>query len=271
MVIQSKSRTFVNILGIPGLLALIYLGDIWFTGLILTVMIIGGYELKNIALGKGANLPISLLSVFFIILAMNNYYFPVNLYNLSILLIIMSFTGIIIELFRKEDTPLLNVSIEIFGFMWIGIFLGSLISLRLMSDIGIHFTFILMVGVWACDSAAFLFGKTFGEKKILPKVSPKKTWVGCISGIVFTNVTILIIAYYNDSITFTDAVVISVIIGVFGQIGDFVESMFKREVGVKDTGSLLMGHGGALDRFDSLALAAPVTFLYVIYSRGLLF
>jgi|TARA_B110000858_G_scaffold126508_1_gene144093 phosphatidate cytidylyltransferase len=131
---------------------------------------------------------------------------------------------------------------------------------------GTQLTFAIVIAVWACDSAAFIFGTLFGKKKILPDISPKKSWIGSVSGLVAAIVVFYLFFSNNllgNIFTITDTIVLGIIAGFFGQIGDFVESMLKRDAGVKDSGTLLAGHGGVLDRFDSLIFAFPLSYLYV--------
>ena len=102
----------------------------------------------------------------------------------------------------------------------------------------------------------------------MPEVSPKKTWVGTIAGLISSLVLLTGLhhyGYFNGLIELKDAVVIALIAGGFGQLGDFAESLLKREAGLKDTSNILRGHGGVLDRFDSLSFAAPLTLLYCNY------
>ena len=133
---------------------------------------------------------------------------------------------------------------------------------------GIYLTFALVTSVWACDSAAFFFGTKWGKKKILPRVSPKKSYVGSIAGMI-TSFGVMALfqsqGLLGNFFETKDIIIFSLITGVFGQIGDFVESMLKRDVGVKDSGTLLKGHGGVLDRFDSLIFAMPLAYLYLRY------
>ena len=184
------------------------------------------------------------------------------------LIIGITLIAMILEVFRREEKPLLNISITVFAFVWLGIMLGSLSNLRNLPDIGFRVTFALFLSIWICDTSAFFFGKKFGERKIIPYVSPNKTWVGTIAGFISSIIFMLILDQYNffnGMILTTDIIVLGVIIGVFGQLGDWAESLLKREAGLKDTSNFLRGHGGILDRFDSLTFAAPLTLMYCNY------
>ena len=146
--------------------------------------------------------------------------------------------------------------------------LGSLSTLRNIDIIGFHITLALFLSVWICDTAAFVFGTRFGKRKILPNISPNKTWVGTIVGLL-SSITFMLIAYhygfFPSIVTCMDICVLGLISGIFGQLGDFAESLLKREAKIKDSSNFLRGHGGMLDRFDSLSFAAPLTLMYCNY------
>jgi phosphatidate cytidylyltransferase len=180
----------------------------------------------------------------------------------------LALTTMIVEIFRKKETPLLNISIVVFAFVWLGLMLGSLSELRNLPEIGFKITLAIFLSVWICDTGAFFFGKKFGKKKILPDVSPNKTWVGTIAGLNCSLVFLLILfqmGYFLDMLSLLDVIAIGFITGLFGQFGDWAESLLKREAGIKDTSNILAGHGGILDRFDSLIFAAPLTLIYCKY------
>ncbi|MEE9167424.1 MAG: phosphatidate cytidylyltransferase, partial [Candidatus Neomarinimicrobiota bacterium] len=128
--------------------------------------------------------------------------------------------------------------------------------------------------IWISDSAAYAFGKKWGKKKILERVSPKKTITGSVAGLVSAVGFYLLVwrmgllesSQSAVSLSGIDALALGLIVGLFGQLGDFAESAVKRDMGVKDSGSILPGHGGVLDRFDSLSVASPMTFLYLTLS-----
>jgi phosphatidate cytidylyltransferase len=122
----------------------------------------------------------------------------------------------------------------------------------------------IFISIWVCDSAAYFAGRAFGRHTLFERVSPKKTWEGAIAGFVgaiaaFVLMKELALPY----LTFGQSLVCGVIVGVFGQLGDLVESLLKRDAGVKDSSSLIPGHGGVLDRFDSIMFVSPLLFLYL--------
>jgi len=270
---NNSSRTLVNLLGIPSLLAIIYLGDSFsnipiFSAFVGVVLFLGAKEIYPLSKSKKGQPAISVLVIFLAILQIGripgiDWEIPIY-----ILLICISLISMVLEIFRKKETPLLNISILVFSFVWLGLMLGSLSELRNLSGIGFKITLALFLSVWICDTGAFLFGKKFGKKKILPDISPKKTWVGTIAGFISSMIFLLILnhfSYFPDIFSLVDVVVLGLITGIFGQFGDWSESLLKREADIKDTSNILAGHGGILDRFDSLTFAAPLTLIYCTY------
>jgi phosphatidate cytidylyltransferase len=117
--------------------------------------------------------------------------------------------------------------------------------------------------IWINDSFAFLVGKNFGKNKLFPTVSPKKTIEGFFGGLVFSLLAGLLISKYNLDFSMLNWLIIAVIVSTIGTIGDLVESKFKRQAKMKDSGNIMPGHGGILDRLDSLLFAAPFVYLYI--------
>jgi len=117
--------------------------------------------------------------------------------------------------------------------------------------------------IWTNDTFAFLIGKNFGKHKLLERISPNKTIEGFIGGMVFTFIASLILTRVFSSLSLDKWIVIAGIVSVFGVLGDLIESMFKRQAGVKDSSNFIPGHGGFLDRFDSVIFAAPFIFIYL--------
>lgn len=117
--------------------------------------------------------------------------------------------------------------------------------------------------IWTNDTFAFLVGKNFGKHKLLKRISPNKTIEGFIGGMVFTFIASFILSSQFKSLSIIQWTVIAGIVSIFGVLGDLIESMFKRQAGVKDSSNFIPGHGGFLDRFDSVIFAAPFIFIYL--------
>jgi phosphatidate cytidylyltransferase len=172
-------------------------------------------------------------------------------------------------MFRNKPNPTENFNITVGGILYIPLLLGTLIGIRNFDTANTtNFTFALFIGIWICDSAAFVGGKYFGKKKIYPRVSPNKTVVGSVAGLIFSFITFIFlneIGFIKFDLNITQIGILSIITGIFGQAGDFAESLFKRDANVKDSGWLLLGHGGVLDRFDSLIIASPLVYIFLNY------
>ena len=167
-----------------------------------------------------------------------------------------------LSLQSKNDKKILWI---LFGIIYV---LGSLFCLLVLRDIdlllGSYFTLMLFAGVSVNDSFSYIFGKWIGGKKIAPSISPNKTYAGLIGGLVSTILFVLLFDEFIFNLTFLDKWVFIIIINIVGFFGDIFESSLKRRVKIKDSSRLLMGHGGMLDRLDSLILTTPVTLFYVI-------
>ena len=170
----------------------------------------------------------------------------------------------IVNNFNNRTYWLFFGTIYIFGSMMSLIYLRSIDSL-----LSSPFTFLLFAGVMINDSMAFIVGKTFGGPKILPTVSPKKTYSGLFGGLIGSIVFIYLCELYflsgfEFTLTERDQYFLVFVFNIIGFIGDSFESFIKRKANVKDSSGLLLGHGGMLDRLDSLILTTPVTMFYVI-------
>ena len=261
--LSNKSRSLVNIFGVPIMLYSIY-SDNAFPIMVIVVLIFCSIEYSTLTTLLGARINryvFLIVNLMIFINALMNY-----MRGLDLLILVFLFLFIYEMLFNK-DSSVLNISYYILGFFWIGICLcSSLIYLRGIEN-GMFLTYLLFISTWICDTFAFIFGSKFGNHKILPNISPKKTWVGCFSGFIGVIIIILTLYMYNYTYNMTNMnlLMFCLILGIVGQIGDFGESFIKREANVKDTSNILMGHGGFLDRFDSISFAAPLFYLYILY------
>ena len=123
----------------------------------------------------------------------------------------------------------------------------------------------LIILIWVNDSFAFFVGKNLGKRKLFESVSPKKTVEGFFGGVLFSLIAAFILSYFCDFLSLTNLIVISLIASILGTAGDLVESKFKRQANTKDSGNIMPGHGGILDRLDSLLFVAPFVYLYIHY------
>lgn len=130
-------------------------------------------------------------------------------------------------------------------------------------DVSKYIILNILILIWVNDSFAYIVGKNFGKRKLFVSVSPKKTIEGFIGGLVFSILTGFIISKYATNYSLLNWVVIAGIVSIIGTIGDLVESKFKRQANIKDSGNIMPGHGGILDRLDSLLFAAPFVYLYI--------
>jgi phosphatidate cytidylyltransferase len=170
----------------------------------------------------------------------------------------------IIELFRAKSKPFENIAITITGIFYIAVpFL--LINLMTIDKYGLFLSFnfwpvlSVFILIWCNDTFAYLTGRLIGRHKLFERISPKKTWEGFLGGVVFAMSAGIFLAYLQDE-SYVKFVVYALIASVIGTLGDLVQSMLKRSVDVKDSGTILPGHGGILDRFDAVLFVVPVIF-----------
>lgn len=173
------------------------------------------------------------------------------------------------SIFNNRVKPIENNVITVFGFIYIGFSFSTLTFIVHPSFPGSHdFNPWILTGVffilWINDSLAYLGGTLLGKHKLAEKISPKKTWEGLISGAVFAIVMGIVNAVLFQSLNMINWIVIAVITVVFGTLGDLFQSVIKRALNVKDSGKVLPGHGGFLDRFDSLLFVAPAVYFWLV-------
>ena len=184
-------------------------------------------------------------------------------------LLIFIFLLITVTAIIKSDDPFSASANTFFGISYIGLTLSALILLR-NEDFGRLLVIMMITGTSFSDMFAFYTGKAFGKTKLAPKISPNKTVEGFLGGVVGALVgTAVIKALFIPSITYIDSTVAGLMAGLLGPMGDLAESAFKRKVGIKDSGSIIPGHGGALDRVDSIMFAASGYFFYLTISAAL--
>jgi phosphatidate cytidylyltransferase len=285
-------RILVAAIGIPLVLFVVLTKPLAFFGLILLLTGLAVHEYYGLARTKGyrplvfvgSTIAILIASTFgkFRILSMvqteDSLVLPPGYELVGLLLIASVITIMIVELFRGFPKPTENMATTLFGAIYTGIGIGSVYGIyeffTLMNidkesfDIispG-YFITVMLAAIWISDSAAYFAGRAIGKHKLFERVSPKKTWEGAVAGLITAVICWLIapnIFYQFTLFSNTELLLFGLITGIIGPIGDLAESLIKRDVGVKDSSTLIPGHGGILDRLDSIMFVAPVLLLYL--------
>jgi len=172
------------------------------------------------------------------------------------------------ELYRKKQKPIENIAVTIFSIVYLAIpisLINFLVFTEILptNDFSSKLLIALFAIIWTYDSGAYLFGVSMGKHRLFERISPKKSWEGAIGGTLTAMVAAYFISSYIPEIQIIHWMAISILTVISSTYGDLTESMFKRYFGIKDSGQILPGHGGVLDRFDSLLFAVPVIVLYL--------
>jgi len=173
----------------------------------------------------------------------------------------------LVELWRNKPNPFINIAISLVGIIYISLPFGLMmyffdpVILSGPSHYGIVLGFLLIL--WLNDTGAYFVGSLIGKNKLFERISPGKTWEGSTGGALFALITAWGLSFVFPQLHLSQWMILSIIIVITGTLGDLVESMLKRSLGIKDSGNILPGHGGMLDRFDAVMLSAPFVFVYL--------
>ncbi len=221
---------------------------------------------------------ISVVAGVYLFLAMAGYCIGMASGSVFIPYLITVLYLIISELFTKAPNPINNWAYTMLGQMYIALPFSTINILAFQTqtsqEVGYNYLLPLSIFIflWVNDTGAYCSGSLFGKHKLFPRVSPGKSWEGSIGGAILVVVAAAIIGYLTaddaNSISIPIWIGLGLVVVVFGTLGDLVESLFKRTLGIKDSGNILPGHGGMLDRFDSSLMAIPASVIY-IYSLSL--
>jgi phosphatidate cytidylyltransferase len=280
------TRIITALIAIPIVVALVfYRGGLPFTILIGVVAVLGLLEFYGGARKGGArpHLLLGLAAGVLFIYFGRGYCQKLDIWGEQLpslfymFYLIPTFTGLVLlslifELIREERAPFVNVGVTSLGlgyvvwlllhFIWLRSAEGTIRVGPWVSERGAWLVMFVLLATWAVDTGAYFIGKLYGSKKLAPRLSPGKTVEGSIAGfvsaVIIGAVTAAVIRMPQPH-----GLILGALIGIVGQIGDLAESALKREVGIKDFGSIVPGHGGILDRIDSLLFTGPVVFWYV--------
>lgn len=280
------TRTITATIFVAVLLSCICSNYITFTGLFFVVSIWGLYEFYQLSEKLGAK-PYKLfgyiagISLFcYSIIANSNLALYISTENIFPFIIVFVFSVFIVALFDSNQNTILNITHTISGLVYTIIPFMILVNISCIDkaytfnnhtgnwyqDIApynFHYVLGVILLIWVSDVGAYLVGSFFGKHKLYERISPGKTWEGTIGTTIITIGCAFVIAMWYPELALKHWIIISILVCVFGTIGDLVESMFKRQAGVKDSGSIMPGHGGILDRFDSLLFVSPFIYAYL--------
>ena len=266
---QMLKRTMTAIIGLPILIFLIVMGGMWLRILLLALSLVGLYEFYN-ALSKKV-LAIHFTGYIFSVL----YFLVIIEYGVHVYLLIMLLAFILITkamlviFYQKIDFK--DCLITICGFFYVPFLLSFIYFVR---DSNVYFVWLILISASASDTFAYMVGRMCGRHKLVGTPSPGKTWEGCIGGVIGAGLVGFIYVHLAAHFTGTNLpmmiiMAVSIMGAIFSQFGDLYGSAIKRYAGIKDFGKILPGHGGVLDRIDSVIVAAPVVYMVMIWMLSL--
>lgn len=256
-----KTRVLTALVLIPLVLGAVYAGGLVFFALVMFALLLAGAEFFQMARSAGyATLPYAGSAA--IALIITEVYLSAEWFRLLVTtLIISTFISGILQ--HNREGWLVGWAITLAGVLYIGGLGAYFILVRQLPD-GMLWTILALVTAWVTDAGAYLVGTRWGQHKFFPRISPKKTWEGALGGAVAAPLTLLALGVLLH-LPLLHCLSLGLLIGLAAIVGDLAESLLKRQIGVKDSSNLLPGHGGMLDRLDSLLFTAVVTYYYVMW------
>ncbi len=256
---KSNSR-YLGALILSPLIVFLFIGGPYLKVMSLALSLIGMYEIYSAA--KAVDIkPISIVGY----IACIFYYIFNSNSEISLFIIIVLTFILLINSVLNVKYNVIDISVTLLGFVYCGISF-SFISLVNQMPYGKYMVWIIFLSSWMCDTAAYYTGRIFGKRKLCPKVSPKKTIEGSIGGLIGSMVACSAFGFFiSKSVPISNYhyVILGLLGGIAGQFGDLSASSIKRYVGIKDYSNLIPGHGGILDRFDSILFSSVIVFYYL--------
>ncbi|WP_143314899.1 phosphatidate cytidylyltransferase [Clostridium sp. HBUAS56017] len=264
---MKSDNRYLGALMIAPFILFVFVGGLSLEIFTFALSVLGLYEFYK-ALKEQKFNPIGLIGY---VLLVAYYLFNHNFQTLMHLIILGTFLLLIIPVINLKHT-FIDVALTILGFIYVGIFF-SFIYLVNIKDGGMFYVWLIFIGSWMADTTAYYAGRRFGKTKLCPKVSPKKTVEGLIGGLlgatIFCGLFGMFVRCYIVQVPLYHFFIIGALCGGFSTFGDLVASSIKRYVGIKDYSNLIPGHGGILDRFDSILFSAAVVFYYLTFILGI--
>jgi phosphatidate cytidylyltransferase len=255
------SRIIVAIVGLPVVLGAVYLGGWWAFSLALVAALIALHEYWLLARSLAPLAPAGYIGA---VLALVGAEVGGISWAVGGLFTTFVVAFVLKEISEARAAATIAISGTVMGAVWVGGGLSFLILLRELPLHGRLAAITVLLAVWAGDTFAYLGGRLLGRHKMAPATSPGKTWEGFIVGSAATIFVAFVALYHQNFLTIGQSVALGVVVAIAAPIGDLFESLLKRDMAVKDTGTLLGGHGGMLDRIDALLFAAPAAYFLIL-------
>lgn len=268
-----KTRAITAFFFTVVMLGSIFLGAYTFTFFYLLLSVLAQAEFYKLVGTSGVRpaLVPALLTGAVLFLSGAAFHFYPGEYKFLLLLIPLSASLFLTELYRKADHPFTNIAFGFTGIFFVTVPFCFFYALGFLQDTlnyNFHLPLSFLLLLWASDTGAYLFGRKLGRHKLFERHSPKKTWEGFFGGMLTSVLVSYVLSRFFTEIPFAVYGGMAILIVSFGTLGDLVESMLKRSLNAKDSGTLLPGHGGLLDRFDGLLIAAPLVYAYLYLLLG---
>lgn len=258
-----RNRILVWVIGLALLFSAVWFGELWFTFLVAVTAVLGILEFYQLLSHLKAQ-PITYLGVTWVLLLVFSPYCPyaATMPFLITSAMVISFVWLLL---RSENKQFFNSwTWTIAGIIYVGWMLSYWVRLRNL-EVGMEWVMWGLLTIIATDTGAFLIGRTWGKHRLIPSVSPGKTIEGTIGGLIIGIATSVILSVLLAlALSYWQMVLLGSIVSIFTQLGDLAESMLKRNVGVKDSGKLLKGHGGVLDGADGIIFTGPLVYYCVL-------
>lgn len=284
-----RQRVITALLLIPFPIAAIWFGEPWFTILVAVFGLLAAFEFYRLGISTKAS-PVTYIGLFFTLLfiisrnpdliSLLETSLDPNLISPLILTAAVVLTATCILLRGGKEGAIVSWAWTIVGILYVGWFLGHVVALRGVSNsytddtIGRNWVFLILLATVTSDTLAFFIGSAIGRHKLAPQISPNKTWEGAIAGIIGAAIFSLLFVpthifglnsvIHIQPLSYGEAIFVGALVSIFGQLGDLIESLLKRNAKVKDSSNMFPGHGGVLDRLDSIIFAVVVVYYFAV-------
>jgi phosphatidate cytidylyltransferase len=259
-----RSRILVGVIGLPAALGIVYLGGWWLFTLAAIVAVLALHEYSLVIRSLR---PLVLASYTGAILALLGARLGGLDWTIAGFLATLPFAFVLHWVATTRQSATVAIASTVLGSAWVGLGLAHFLLIRDVTTHGQLAAFTVLLAVWAGDIAAFFAGRLMGRHKLAPSLSPGKTWEGFVAGTAATVFVAFVALYKQDYLSIGESIVLGAVIAVAAPLGDLFESGIKRDMQVKDSGRLLGGHGGMLDRLDAILFAAVASY-YLLRAFG---